>query len=45
MLPYFSVPSTGSKQAEMGVIWDRQLGRPMSVNGPKNHRTKEKIFV
>jgi hypothetical protein len=45
MPPYCSVPSTGSKQAENGVIGDRQLGRPMAVNGPKNHRKKEKIFV
>ena len=45
MPPYCSIPSTGSKQAEMGVIVDRQLGRPMAVNGPKNHRKREKIIV
>ena len=45
MPPYCSVPSPGSKQAEMGVIGDGQLGRPMAVNGPKNHRKKGKIFV
>jgi hypothetical protein len=45
MPPYCSIPNTGSKQAEMGVIGGRWLGRPKAVNGPKNHRKKEKIFV
>jgi hypothetical protein len=45
MPPYCSIPNTGSKQAEMGVIGDRQLGRSKAVIGPKNHRKKEKIFI
>jgi hypothetical protein len=44
MQPYCSITSTGTKQAEMGVIGDRELGRPMAVNGPKNCRKKKKIF-
>jgi len=44
MPPHCSIPNTGSKQAELGVIGGRHFGRPKAVNGPKNHRKRRKYL-